>query len=121
MPPGRCGTATLLSYSIVSQDPKTLTVTISLTGKPDYIPPVPKTVRVPKMTGMWTFTPMGTGDVMVVYQMHNEPGGSLPPGIANMASVDLPYNTLLRLRELIKQEKYATAVYPQVKEPKLAK
>ncbi len=111
----------LITYSIVRQDPKTLAITISLTGKPDYIPPTPKTVRVPKMTGMWAFTPVGTRDVMVVYQMHNEPGGSLPPGIANMASVDLPYNTLLRLRELIKQEKYATAVYAQVQEPKQGK
>lgn len=111
----------LVSFSIVRQDPKTLTITISLTGRPDYIPPVPNRVRIPKMTGLWIFTPTGAGDVMVSYQMHNEPGGSLPAGIANMATVDLPYNTLMRLRELIKQEKYATAAYAQVKEPKPAK
>jgi hypothetical protein len=111
----------LVSYSICRQDPKTLAITITLTGKPDYIPPIPKTVRIPKMTGAWSFIPAGSGDVMVVYQMHNEPGGSVPPGIANMASVDLPYNTLMRLRELIKREKYARAVFAQVQEPKPAK
>ncbi|HPL18511.1 MAG TPA: START domain-containing protein, partial [Spirochaetota bacterium] len=97
----------LVSYSVCRQDPKTLAITISLTGKPDFIPPLPNTVRIPKMTGTWTFSPAGGGDIMVTYQMHNEPGGSIPAGIANMASVDLPYNTLMRLRELIKQEKYA--------------
>ncbi len=111
----------LVSYSLCRQDPGTLAITIALTGRPDYIPPMPKTIRIPKMTGTWTFTPAGAGDVMVVYQMHNEPGGSIPPGIANMASVDLPYNTLMRLRELIKQEKYAGAVFAQIREPKQVK
>lgn len=111
----------LVSHAVISQDPKTLAVTIRLTGQADYIPPVPKTIRMPKMNGMWTFQPIGAGDVMVTYQMHSDPGGDLPPGLANMAVVDLPYNTLFRLRDFIKQEKYATAVYPQIREPKRRK
>jgi hypothetical protein len=107
----------LISYSVISQDPKTYTVTLRTTGRADYLPPVPNTIRVPKMNATWTFTPTGAGDVMVVYQMHSEPGGDLPPGIANMASVDLPYRTLSMLRDFIKQEKYAKAVFPQVREP----
>jgi hypothetical protein len=111
----------LVSHSLISQDPKTCTVTIRLTGKADYIPPVPKTIRVPKMNGLWTFQPLDTGEVMVTYQMHSEPGGDLPPELANMAVVDLPYNTLLKLRDFIKQEKYANMVYPQIREPKRPK
>jgi hypothetical protein len=111
----------LISYSVISQDPKTDTVTLRTSGRADYLPPVPNTIRVPKMTGMWTFKPTGEGGVMVIYQMHSEPGGDLPPGIANMASVDLPYKTLYRLRDFIKQEKYANAVFPQIREPKLPK
>ncbi len=111
----------MVSYSVISQDQKTCTVTIRLTGKADYIPPVPNMIRVPKMNGLWTFQPMDTGDVMVTYQMHSEAGGDLPPGLANMAVVSLPYNTLLKLRDFLKQEKYANAVYPQIREPKRQK
>jgi hypothetical protein len=111
----------LVVRAIVTQDPGTLAVTIRVTGIADYIPPVEKRIRVPKMNGTWTFMPAEPGVVMVVYQQHNEPGGTVPPGLVNMAVVDLPYNTLMKLREMVKQEKYAKAVYPQVQEPKPAK
>lgn len=108
----------LVTHSRISQDPVTNTVVITLTGLPDYLPPAPKLVRIPKMSATWTFKPMDGGDIMVIYQMHSEPGGTISPGLANMAVVDLPYYTLYRLRNFIKQDKYANAVYPQVKEPK---
>jgi hypothetical protein len=108
----------LISYSIIGQDPKTLTVTLRTSGKADYIPPVPDRVRVPRMNALWTFTPVNGGDVMVTYQMHSEPGGYITPELANMAVVDLPYNTLLKLRNFIKQPKYASIAYPQIREPK---
>ncbi len=111
----------IISYSIVKQDPKTLTVTIQLAGRADYLPQVPKRVRVPKLNAVWIFKPMDNGEIMVFYQLHSEPGGTLPAGLANMASVDLPYYTLFKLRDFIKQEKYAGAVYPQVIEPKSVK
>ena len=108
----------LISYSIIAQDPKTLTVTLRTSGKADYIPPVPDRVRVPKMNGLWTFTPLNGGDVLVTYQMHSEPGGYITPELANMAVVDLPYITLLKLRNFLKQPKYAAIAYPQIREPK---
>ncbi len=108
----------LISYSIIAQDPKTLTVTLRTSGKADYIPPFPDRVRVPKMNALWTFTPVNGGDVMVTYQMHSEPGGYITPELANMAVVDLPYNTLLKLRNFLKQPKYAAIAYPQIREPK---
>ncbi len=111
----------LISYSIIGQDPKTLAVTLRTSGKADYIPPVPDRVRVPKMSALWTFMPMNGSDVLVTYQMHSEPGGYITPELANMAVVDLPYNTLYKLRDFIRQEKYARVVYPQIREPKRAR
>jgi hypothetical protein len=111
----------IISHSIVTQDPKTLAVTIQLTGRADYLPPVPKRVRVPKLNAVWIFRPMDNGEIMVYYQLHSDPGGALSAGLSNMASVDLPYYTLFNLRDFIRQEKYAGAVYPQVIEPKPAK
>jgi hypothetical protein len=111
----------LVTRSVVSQDLKTLAVTIQMTGLGDYMPKVAKRVRVPMMNGLWVFKPLETGDIVVMYQLHSDPGGDLPAGLANMASVDLPYYTLLKLRDFIKQPKYANAVYTDVVEPKPVK
>lgn len=111
----------LVAQSFITQDQKSLAVTIRVAGIADYIPPREKRIRVPKMSGLWTFMPAEPGVIMVVYQQHNEPGGTVPPGLVNMAVVDLPFNTLLKLREIVKGEKYAKAVYPQIREPRSAR
>lgn len=112
----------LVTHSIVSQDPRSLAVTIRMEARPgpDLVPLRERTVRVPKMRGVWSFTPMESGEIVVSYRMHSDPGGSLPPGLANMAVVDLPYYTLLNLRNIVRNEPYLSAVIPQVKEPKAA-
>ncbi|HPG51884.1 MAG TPA: hypothetical protein PLL11_15020, partial [Spirochaetota bacterium] len=102
---------------LVRQDPKSLTVTLTIRAVPDMLPPVNGRVRIRKLDAVWTFRPEGNGDVTVVYQLHSEPGGSLPPGLANMAVTDLPFNTFIKLRNIIKEEKYAMARFPQITEP----
>jgi hypothetical protein len=110
----------IVSHTLVSQDPKTLAVSIRITGKADYLPPVEKRIRVPRIEALWLLKPMASGDIEVFYQSHSEPGGELPAGLTNTASVDLPYYTLLKLRDIVKEEKYAKAVYPMITEPKPA-
>ncbi|TFH38917.1 MAG: hypothetical protein E4G96_09765 [Chrysiogenales bacterium] len=107
----------MVSHSIIRQDPATLAIAIRLEARADQVPPREKMVRVPMMRGLWTFTPLESGEIMVVYQMHSDPGGSLPPGLANMAVVDLPYYTLVNLRKIVREERYVSAVIPQIKEP----
>jgi hypothetical protein len=108
----------IVSHSLISQDPKTLAVSIRITGKADYLQPVEKRIRVPMMEGLWLLKPLESGDIMVFYQMHSEPGGELPAGLSNMASVDLPYYTLMKLRDIVKENKYANVLYPILIEPK---
>ncbi|MGH8352275.1 MAG: START domain-containing protein, partial [Pseudomonas sp.] len=48
--------------------------------------------------GLWKLVPMGGGEVEVTYQVHSEPGGSVPSWLANSFVVDAPYNTLAALR-----------------------
>jgi hypothetical protein len=108
----------IVSHALISQDPKTLAVSIRITGKADYIKPVEKRIRVSMMKGLWIFKPLESGGIEVSYQMHSEPGGELPAGLSNMASVDLPFYTLIKLRDIVKEKKYANAVYQLVIEPK---
>jgi len=75
-------------------------VTRILHGVPDYLPEHAGFVRVSRVEGYWTLIPMGVGEVEVIYQVHSEPGGSVPSWLANSFVVDAPYNTLFSLRRI---------------------
>lgn len=105
-----------VTYSKISQDPKTKIVTIYLKGMADKYPAQPGKVRVPSLKGFWQFIPNKNGYVTVIYQLHSEPGGSIPDAIANSTTTDIPYNTLLNMHRVVKQEKFQTAKIPEVVE-----
>ena len=107
----------MITRSIIRQDPSTLAITLSIRALPEYLPAVEGRVRVQKLDATWTFRPEADGSVLVIYQLHSEPGGSLPVGLANLAVVEMPYNTFLKLRNIVREEKYATARFPQISEP----
>jgi hypothetical protein len=72
-------------------------VIVRVQAVPDYIPARKGKVRVPRSDGFWKVGPTATG-VRVTYQMHADPGGSIPAWMANSASVSSPFNTLKNLR-----------------------
>jgi hypothetical protein len=73
-------------------------LTRTLEGVSNYIPEEKGFVRVAKVEGFWKFVPKGD-QVEVTYQVHTEPGGSVPSMIANKFVVDAPFNTLKALKE----------------------
>ena len=58
-------------------------------------------IRITKADGYWSFVPKDQG-VVVTYQMHADPGGSIPKWLVNRAVVDTPYDTLNQLRDYLK-------------------
>jgi len=103
-------------YQTISQDPENQSVTVNILGVADYIPPQKDLVRVKKIKGYWRFTPLGGSRVEVVYQVHNDPGGSLPSWLVNSAAVSQPFNTLLNMRKMVNHPKYRKAGYDYIKE-----
>lgn len=75
------------------------TVTRKLQALPDYLPKEKDFVRVSRVDGFWTLQPKAAGKVEVVYQVHMEPGGSVPSWLANSFVVDAPFNTLQAFRQ----------------------
>jgi hypothetical protein len=68
--------------------------------------PIPDgVVRIPKMKGLWKVTPLEDGKIQVIYQAHTDPGGSIPEFAANIAVVDIPYNTLFNLKKKLASKK----------------
>jgi len=88
-------------HSVLSQDPTTKVVSMTLEGKPDYIPPSDDAVRVSSVNGLWQFTPNGNGTVEVVYQLHADPAGSLPQGLINNFIMKSPLESLTGMHEQI--------------------
>lgn len=72
-------------------------VTRTLKGVPNYLPEEKGFVRVAQVDGVWKLEPKGA-DTIVTYQVHTEPGGSVPSMIANKFVVDAPFNTLRGLK-----------------------
>ncbi len=74
-------------------------LTRKLEGVPTYLPEEKGFVRVAQVQGFWKFVPKGADQVEVTYQVHTEPGGSVPSWLANKFVVDAPFDTLKALKE----------------------
>lgn len=78
-------------------------ITRVLKGVPQYVPEEKGFVRVSKVEGIWKLTPKPDGQVEVLYQVHTEPGGSVPSWLANSFVIDAPFHTLEQMRALAEQ------------------
>lgn len=72
----------------------------TLDGQPRFMPEKDGNVRVASLEGYWRLVPKGADKVEVTYQVHTEPGGSVPSWLANSFVVDAPFNTLEQLRAM---------------------
>lgn len=77
---------------------------ISLLGVSDYIPEKKRIVRMKKARGSISLKPLDD-KTEVTYVFHSEPGDNVPKWLANNSIAELPFKTLLGLREMLKEEK----------------
>lgn len=69
-----------------------------LGAKPDYI-------RVPYSSATWRIVPAAENKVDIDYTFSVDPGGSVPGWLVNMTVAKGPYESFMKLAELLKQEK----------------
>jgi hypothetical protein len=81
-------------------------VVSTITAEPDFAEMNEDYIRMPEIVGLWSFTPKAEGVVEVVYQVHANPGGSLPDWLVNAIVVETPMETLSNLQDIITEEKY---------------
>jgi START domain len=98
-----------IAHGKLVQDPQTKIVTMTATGRADFLPPNSKYERVVKVRGTWILEPKAGGKVHVKMIGHTDPGGIIPAAIANQFVVMIPFNTIKNLRNQIKKEKYVNA------------
>lgn len=73
-------------------------VTRTIEAAPTYQPEEKGFVRVTEAKGYWKLVPKGDA-TEVTYQLHTNPGGSVPSWLANKFVVEAPFNTLKALKE----------------------
>lgn len=87
-------------YHFTYSHPGDGSVVVRVEAVPGYLPVREGKVRIPQANGQWKLTPNAEG-VHVTYQMHANPGGSIPNWLANQTVVDTPYGTLKGLRSYL--------------------
>ena len=78
-------------------------VKVIVTGLPGYIQPGEGIVRMAKADGYWLLSAIDANNTAVTYQMHVEPGGSIPAWLANPFIRNVPYSTFRELRTIVQK------------------
>lgn len=100
----------------LTQDASTGAVTIAMESRPDLFPRNDDYIRIVHMTGFWQFIPQQDGRMLVVYQVHAEPGGGIPSWLSNSVVVDNPYYTLRNMASEIQKPAYQKAQLNHIRE-----
>lgn len=87
----------------INPSPDVLNVQVK--SLPDYIPKNSNYIRVPYSLAIWKVTQAPNNKLKVDYTFSVDPGGSIPPWIVNATLTVGPYNSFMKLREVLKTEK----------------
>lgn len=109
-----------LKYTI-TQDPKDHALTLSFTTEAGLVPKSDDCVRITKLSGFWKMIPTKDQQVEVIYQVEADSAGAIPAWLANNFVVDQPFESLRKLKERIKMEKYQNQTFDFVKDPQQQK
>jgi hypothetical protein len=74
---------------------------VIITGIPDYINPKGDIIRMKKANGFWLLTSLDSNKTTITYQLHVEPGGTIPAWLANVSVIKIPFSTLTGLRNVL--------------------
>ncbi|NTW53384.1 MAG: START domain-containing protein [Chlorobaculum sp.] len=86
---------------------------LTMTGIPDYAPSRPDVHRVRDAKGVWILMPVEKGKVHVTFVMHLDPGSDIPAALSNAALFEVPFYSLLKMRNLAQDPSYNPA-WPSV-------
>ena len=107
----------VVSEMTISQDTVSKIITVNGKALPYYLPENPHYIRIPYAVSQWKFIPQKNGKVQIIFTMTIDVGGKVPYWIANLSAAKGPFQTLRKLKNELKKEKYRNAYLPFIKEP----
>lgn len=99
----------------IQQNPDTKVVRVQLENLPTFTDTKEDIVRMPVADGFWILKPLADQQVELTFQYRFDPGGNIPAWTVNLFLVKSPYETLINLRERLKEEKYLNATLSWIK------
>jgi START domain len=94
----------------VWQDKADKTLNIESNAFPEFLPETDTVVRILEAKAVWKFTPIGNNQLKVQSIFYADPRG-FPPFLVNLFVTDAPLETMTKLREFVKQDKYKNAKF----------
>jgi hypothetical protein len=113
--PWPCTNRDYISHITITQ-PSPALVVIDARAEPDLVPNQEGKVRVRTSNARWEVTPLGPGQLKIVYTVKFDPAGSVPAWLVNMFVTKAPYQTFMKLREGVKRPEYQNAHLDFIKE-----
>jgi len=98
------------------QDSIDYSVTFTSYALPDFLPEREDCVRVPYISSVWTFNPIGNGSVHIVLEIEADVGGKIPVWLTNLVVTKGPLSTMNGLIDELKTNKYKDVKIDYIKE-----
>ncbi|RDC63959.1 START domain-containing protein [Adhaeribacter pallidiroseus] len=76
-------------------------VTIEVHSLKDYLPEKQGYVRVPYSEASWDILPLPNNKTKITYIFRVDPGGAIPAWLVNATIATGPYNSFMKLREIL--------------------
>jgi hypothetical protein len=92
-----------------SQQPATKTITVDAEVVAGEVPEKEGIVRVNTSTVKWVLYPLQNGRTQLIYQLHTNPGGSLPGWVVNYFAKQAAIDIIQRMRDLVQRPPYSNA------------
>ncbi|HEX5277823.1 MAG TPA: hypothetical protein VFW42_09165 [Fluviicoccus sp.] len=87
-------------------------VVVKVKADPDYMPEVPKLVRMPAEDMTIRFTPLPGQRVMIEAEGFIDPGGKVPSWDANLIQRNAPYTVIMGFQRMVLRDEYRLSNSP---------
>ena len=94
------------------QQPGSKVTTVDANVVGGEVPEKEGIVRVTVSTVKWVLYPLQNGHTQLVYQLHTDPGGSLPVWVVNYFAKQAAIDIIQKMRTLVQQPPYKNASMP---------
>jgi hypothetical protein len=109
----------VVAHVQISQDPISKAITVHSQSVDGMVPEQPGIVRIPQMQSTWVLRPISSTQTEIKMEGQSNPGGWIPPIIANFAVTILPRQAMNKLRSMLTRPEYQDAQKVFDKNPQL--
>ena len=107
-----------ISRFMVSQNKTDYSISITSSVINGVLPEKSEYVRVKKSNASWNFKRVNKNTIAAEYTLSFDPGGNVPAWLINLFITEGPYDTFIKMKLLVDEDKYKNASLPFINESK---